>query len=59
MLGEVGLAGEVRRVSGVGRRVAEAARLGFTRAVVPVDSGELPKGIRAIEVANVGDALRR
>ncbi|ORL99308.1 DNA repair protein RadA [Prescottella equi] len=58
VLGEVGLAGEVRRVSGVGRRVAEAARLGFTRAVVPVDSGELPKGIRAIEVANVGDALR-
>ncbi|MFC9514774.1 DNA repair protein RadA [Nocardiaceae bacterium NPDC056970] len=58
VLGEVGLAGEVRRVSGVARRVAEAARLGFTRAVVPVDSGELPKGLRAIEVANVGDALR-
>ncbi|PTR29047.1 DNA repair protein RadA/Sms [Rhodococcus sp. OK519] len=58
VLGEVGLAGEVRRVSGVARRVAEAARLGFTRAVVPVDSGDVPKGIRSIEVANVGDALR-
>ncbi|MFX4273859.1 DNA repair protein RadA [Propionibacteriaceae bacterium Y1685] len=34
-LGEVGLAGDIRRVPGVGRRMAEAARLGFTRAVVP------------------------
>ncbi|MGO4202324.1 DNA repair protein RadA [Rhodococcus sp. TAF43] len=58
VLGEVGLAGEVRRVAGVGRRVAEAARLGFTRAVVPLASGELPKGIRPVEVGNVGDALR-
>lgn len=58
VLGEVGLAGEVRRVSGVARRVAEAARLGFTRAVVPVGSGDLPAGIRPVEVANVGDALR-
>lgn len=58
VLGEVGLAGEVRRVSGVARRVAEAARLGFTRAVVPADSGELPKGIRSSEVVNVDDALR-
>ena len=31
-VGEVGLAGEVRPVSGVGRRLAEAARLGFTTA---------------------------
>jgi DNA repair protein RadA/Sms len=34
-LGEVGLAGEVRAVPGVRRRLAEAGRLGFTRAVVP------------------------
>ncbi|MEO8452010.1 MAG: DNA repair protein RadA [Gemmatimonadota bacterium] len=31
-LGEVGLAGEVRPVAGVERRLAEAGRLGFTRA---------------------------
>jgi DNA repair protein RadA/Sms len=34
-IGEVGLAGEVRRVPGVARRIAEAQRLGFRRAIVP------------------------
>ena len=41
-LGEVGLAGEVRRVSGVARRLAEAERMGFRRAIVPPGSGGLP-----------------
>jgi DNA repair protein RadA/Sms len=40
-LGEVGLAGEVRAVPGVRRRLGEAARLGFTCAVVPRGSLEL------------------
>lgn len=57
VLGEVGLAGEVRRVTGVGRRLAEARRLGFTRAVIPRDSGELPPDVRAMEVANIGEAI--
>ena len=35
-IGEVGLAGELRRVPGLERRLAEAARLGFTEAVIPV-----------------------
>jgi DNA repair protein RadA/Sms len=37
-IGEVGLAGELRRVPGVERRLAEAARLGFTEAVIPAES---------------------
>src|SRR5918995_1867973 len=37
-LGEIGLAGELRRVPGTDRRLAEAARLGFTEAVVPAES---------------------
>jgi len=37
-LGEVGLAGELRRVPGLERRLAEAARLGFLEAVVPAES---------------------
>jgi DNA repair protein RadA/Sms len=56
-VGEVGLAGEIRRVPSVGRRLAEAARLGFTHALVPPDSGKLPPGIRVLEVSNVADAL--
>ncbi|WP_067802414.1 DNA repair protein RadA [Actinomadura formosensis] len=43
-LGEVGLAGEVRVVPGVQRRLAEAARLGFKYAVVPRGSLELADG---------------
>jgi DNA repair protein RadA/Sms len=41
-IGEVGLAGEVRRVTGVARRLAEAERMGFRRAIVPAGSGGLP-----------------
>jgi DNA repair protein RadA/Sms len=41
-IGEVGLAGEIRRVPGLSRRVAEAGRLGFRRAIVPTASGALP-----------------
>jgi DNA repair protein RadA/Sms len=37
-IGEVGLAGEIRRVAGVQRRIAEAERLGFRRAIVPAGS---------------------
>jgi DNA repair protein RadA/Sms len=43
-IGEVGLAGEIRRVAGVQRRLAEAQRLGFRRAIVPPGSGYLPGG---------------
>ena len=57
-IGEVGLAGEVRRVTGVQRRLSEAHRLGFTQALVPPDPGKVPAGMRVTEVADIGDALR-
>ncbi|WP_324191772.1 magnesium chelatase domain-containing protein [Nocardia elegans] len=59
ILGEVGLAGEVRKVTGVARRLAEAERLGFTTALVPPGSERL-KGatIRVHEVGDVRSALR-
>lgn len=56
-LGEVGLAGEVRRVSGASRRLAEAQRLGVTHAIAPTDSGPHPHGMTVIEVSTVRDAL--
>ncbi len=55
-IGEVGLAGEVRRVSGVPRRLAEAARLGFRLAIVP--EGCAGSGARAgppLEVREAAD----
>jgi DNA repair protein RadA/Sms len=39
-MGEVGLAGEIRRVAGLPRRLAEAERMGFRRAIVPPGSLE-------------------
>ena len=58
VFGEVGLAGDLRRVTGMDRRLAEAARLGFSTAVVPAGCGPAPHGIRTIECATVNDALR-
>ncbi len=58
--GEVGLAGEVRRVTGLQRRLAEAARLGFRHALVPAGSladVTVPPGIRAVEVRDVPRAI--
>jgi DNA repair protein RadA/Sms len=57
-LGEVGLAGEVRRVAGVKARLAEAARLGFTKALVPPDAGTTPPGIEATVTPNLAAALQ-
>jgi DNA repair protein RadA/Sms len=37
-VGEVGLAGEIRQVTGIQRRIAEAERLGFRRAIIPAGS---------------------
>ncbi len=55
--GEVGLAGEIRRVTGTARRLSEAARLGFTTAIVPRDSGPAPDGLKLIEVPDVLAAI--
>src|SRR5699024_11758923 len=38
VFGEIGLAGELRSVSHVDQRIGEAARLGFTRCVLPYHS---------------------
>lgn len=57
-IGEVGLAGDLRRVTGMDRRLAEAARLGFSRAVVPPGVASVPAGLRAIAADNIGAALR-
>jgi DNA repair protein RadA/Sms len=59
VIGELGLAADVRPTSGIPRRLAEAARLGFDHAVVPAGAGgDRPRGMRVDEAANLGDALR-
>ncbi|HYN30843.1 MAG TPA: DNA repair protein RadA [Dermatophilaceae bacterium] len=58
--GEVGLAGEVRPVTGAHRRLAEVSRLGFTAAVVPpgvLGAGPVPDDLRVQEAATVLEAV--
>ncbi len=57
IIGEVGLAGEVRRVTGTPRRLAEAARLGFTHAIVAGDPGAVPDGIKVYEASDIRAAI--
>ena len=59
--GEIGLAGELRPVSGARRRLAEAVRLGFRGAIVPrgcLEPAEVPEGIVVVEAATVAEALQ-
>lgn len=57
-IGEVGLAGEIRKVSGVDRRLAEAFRLGFKRALVPTGSDTKIDGMEIVEVSRLDQALK-
>ena len=56
-VGEVGLAGEIRPVAALRARLAEAARLGFTTALVPPRCGAATAGMRTIEVTDLASAL--
>lgn len=61
VMGEVGLAGEVRAVSQAQRRINECARLGLKSIVLPRSSLrtlKLPEGVRAYGVETVSEALR-
>lgn len=56
--GEVGLAGEIRQVPHVHRRLTEAGRLGFHRALVPDAVDGSPEGMELIKVDSLADAVR-
>ena len=60
VMGEVGLAGEVRAVPQCERRISECARLGFTTLIVPKTSAgrvHAPEGVKVIGVDTVAQAL--
>jgi DNA repair protein RadA/Sms len=56
-IGEVGLAGDIRRVTGMDRRLAEAARLGFRWAMVPPGVKDAPPGLRITTIEDIGRLL--
>jgi DNA repair protein RadA/Sms len=55
--GEVGLGGEVRPVPQLGRRLAEASRLGFRRALVPTADPAKAGGMAITPIASVSEGL--
>lgn len=58
-IGEVGLGGEVRSVSMLEQRLTEAAKLGFTTAVVGAGAKRQPvEGISTVAVSALAEALR-
>lgn len=59
LIGEIGLSGELRSVGQLERRLSEAAKLGFTRAIYPPAKRKpnLPKGLQGRSVATVQEAI--
>jgi len=59
VFGELGLAGEIRTVPAADRRLAEAARAGFTRVVVPpsTPTEAVPPGLRILRPRTLDEAL--
>lgn len=61
-IGEIGLTGEIRRVSRIEQRVQEAAKLGFKRIFIPMNNqGEwkIPKDVSIVGVSTLSDALNK
>lgn len=60
VIGEVGLGGEIRSIRQMDKRIAEAGKLGFVRAVVPPDTlrgRPLPPAVEVLHVAAIDRAL--
>ena len=59
-IGEVGLTGEIRSVSNMNQRLAEVARLGFKKCIIPKngsDKLEIPDGLTVYRVRNLREAI--
>ncbi|MCT2154584.1 DNA repair protein RadA [Corynebacterium sanguinis] len=57
VVGEVGLAGELRRVPNLSRRLQEAARLGYKYAIAPAGEKINIPGMRVSQVSTLGEAI--
>lgn len=62
VMGEVGLTGEIRRISRLDERLKEARKLGFTRAIVPkksIPGAQLPEGLEVVGVDTISEAIQK
>ncbi len=61
-IGEVGLTGEVRRVSRIEARCQEAFKMGFKRAFIPkkdIEKYQVPKGFIVIGINNIDQVIKQ
>ena len=61
-IGEMGLTGEIRRVSRIEQRVNEAAKLGFKRIMIPknnIGGWEFPPNVEIIGVVTIAEAIKK
>ena len=59
-IGEIGLTGEIRSVSHINQRLAEVARLGFKKCIIPRNAPEkleIPAGLTVYRVRNIREAI--
>jgi DNA repair protein RadA/Sms len=59
-IGEVGLTGEIRSVTHMNQRLAEVARLGFTKCIIPKHGSEkldIPQNLIVYRVRNLREAI--
>ena len=59
-IGEVGMTGEIRSVSHMNQRLAEIARLGFKKCMIPRGGSEkldIPEGLTVYRVRNIREAI--
>lgn len=59
-IGEVGMTGEIRSVSHLNQRLAEVARLGFQKCIIPRSGSEkldIPAGLTVYRVRNLREAI--
>jgi DNA repair protein RadA/Sms len=54
MVGEIGLSGEIRTVTRIDQRVAEAQKLGFNTIIIPTSNLKGMKGKFKIDIIEVG-----
>lgn len=60
-IGELGLSGECRAVSNIEQRVKEAARLGFTKAIIPqknIEKRKIDTSIELIPIHSIYEAIK-
>lgn len=53
IIGEIGLSGEIRAVNNIEKRIKEAQKLGFKKAIIPNANGKFGEKINGIEIVRV------